>query len=224
MTKQILVWLLTTLLLGSNSVAHAQQPKKIYQIGIITAADKMSDLPRVEALRRALRDLDYIEGQNLAIEYRYGDGKDDRYPALAADLVSLKVDLIVVAGGDNLIRAVMNATRMIPIVLTGPGSDPVTAGFVEGLARPGGNITGVTTFNRELGGKRLDLLKEVVPKLSNVAVIYQQTALGTGREVKEDLPVAARALRLTVKPWGFSDADGLEKAFAALRKERADGL
>jgi putative ABC transport system substrate-binding protein len=170
-----------------------------------------------------LRELGYIEGQNIAIEYRYGEGKLDRLPGLAAELVRLKVDIIVV-GGDPGIRAAKNATKTIPIVMTGPGSDPVEAGHVESLARPGGNVTGLTTLSRGLGGKRLELLKEAVTKVARVAVLYDPAEPRGVHEVKEDLPVAARALGLTVQPWEVRGADGFEKVFAALNKERPDGL
>ena len=136
----------------------------------------------------------YIEGQNIAIEYRYAEGKRDRFPELAAELVRLKVDIIVVAGGDTAIRAAKNATKTIPIVMMGAGSDPVEAGLVESLAHPGGNVTGITNLARELGGKRLELLKEAVPKLARVAVLYDPAIPASVLEVKEVLPVAARAL------------------------------
>jgi putative ABC transport system substrate-binding protein len=136
----------------------------------------------------------------------------------------LKVDVIVVAGGDPLIMAAKNATKTIPIVMMGQGLDPVKAGLVESLARPGGNVTGLTTLSRELGGKRLELLKEAVPKVARVAVLYDPAEPRGVREVKEDLPVAARALGLTVQPWEVRDADGFERVFAALNKERPDGL
>ena len=121
-------------------------------------------------------------------------GSADRLPELAAELVRLKVDIIVVAGGDRPIRAAKNATKTIPIVMTGTGLDPVEAGHVESLARPGGNVTGITNLNRELGGKRLELLKEAVPKLARVAVLYDPAIPAIVLEVKEVLPVAARAL------------------------------
>ena len=136
----------------------------------------------------------------------------------------LKVDIIVVAGGDIAIRAAKNATKTIPIVMTGAGSDPVEAGLVESLARPGGNVTGLTSLTRELGGKRLELLKEAVPKLARVAVLYDPANPGSVREVKEVLPVAARALGLTIRSWEVRAADDFEKVFAALSKERPDGL
>jgi putative ABC transport system substrate-binding protein len=123
-----------------------------------------------------------------------------------------------------VIRAAKNATKTIPIVLMGSGSDPVEAAFVDSLAHPGGNVTGITLLSRELGGKRLELLKEAVPKLSRVAVLYDPAIPGTTREVKEDLPVAARALRLTIQSWEVRSADGFEKVFAALNKQRPDGL
>src|SRR4029434_8446780 len=127
--------------------------------------------------------------------------------------------------GSNIwVRAAMNATKTIPIVMVGAGRDPVRAGLVESLARPGGNVTGLTTLARELGGKRLELLKEAVPKLARVAVLYDPAIPGTTREVKEELPTVARALGLTVQPWEVRAADDFEKVFAALNKQRPDGL
>ena len=123
-----------------------------------------------------------------------------------------------------MIRAAKNATKTIPIVMMGAGADPVEAGLVESLARPGGNVTGITLLSRELGGKRLELLKEAVPKLARVAVLYDPAIPGSVREVKEDLPVAARALGLTIQPWEVRDADDFERVFAALNKQRPDGL
>ena len=165
-----------------------------------------------------MRELGYIEGQNIATEYRYAEGKLDRYPELAAELVRLKVDIIVAAGADRTIQAAMNATKTIPIVMTGGGVDPVEAGFVESLARPGGNVTGITNLTTELGGKRLELLKEAVPKLARVAVLYESSHPARCTRVKEVLPVAARALRLTIQPWEVRAADDFEKVFAALSK------
>ena len=136
----------------------------------------------------------------------------------------LKVDIIVVAGGGGQILAAKNATKTIPIVMMGLGSDPVELGLVESLARPGGNVTGLTNLSRELGGKGLELLKEAVPKLARVAVLYDPAIPGNVLEVKEVLPVAARALGLTLKPWEVRAADDFEKVFAALNKQRPDGL
>ena len=216
--------LVAVVLLALGVIAEAQQPKKVHRIGYLSALDPASESFRSEPIRQALRELGYTEGQNIATEYRYAEGKVDRYPELSAELVRLKVELIVVAGGDDLIRAAMNATKAIPIVMTGAGRDPVRAGLVESLARPGGNVTGFTNFSRELGGKRLELLKEAIPKLVHVAVLYDPAIPGTSREVKEDLPVAARALGLTVRSWEVRAADDFEKVFAALNKQRPDGL
>jgi putative ABC transport system substrate-binding protein len=141
-----------------------------------------------------------------------------------AELVRLKVDIMVVTGGNRGILAARNATKTIPIVMWGAGVDPVEAGFVESLARPGGNVTGLTLLSGELGGKRLELLKEAVPKLARVAVLYDPVTPGTARQVKEVLPVAARALGLTIRSWEVRDADGFERVFVALNNERPDGL
>ena len=177
-----------------------------------------------EAIRLALRERGYIEGQNIAFEYRYAEGKLDRFPELAAELVRLKVDIIVVAGGTRTVRAVKNATKTIPIVMAGLSADPVEGGLVESLARPGGNVTGLSSLSRELAGKRLELLNEAVPKLARVAVLYDPAIGGSLREVKEDLPAAARALKLTLQPWEVRAADDFDRVFAALNKERPDGL
>jgi putative ABC transport system substrate-binding protein len=198
--------------------------EEVPRIGYLSSADAARDSARHEAIRQALRELGYIEGQNIASEYRYGEGKVDRDPELAAELVRLKVDVIVVAGGAGVIRAAKNATKTIPIVMTGGGGDPVKAGLVESLARPGGNVTGLTILSRELAGKQLELLKEAVPKLARVAVLYDPALPPSVLEVKELLPVAARALGLTLQPWEVRDADALEKVFAALNKQRPDGL
>ena len=151
---------------------QAQQPAKVPRIGYLSALDPASESTRSEAFRQALRELGYIEGQNIAIEYRYMEGKRDGFPELATELVRLKVDVIVVQGGEPQLRAAMNATETIPIIMGGPGADPVAAGLIDSLARPGGNVTGLTILNTELSGKRLELFKEAVPKLSRVAVLY----------------------------------------------------
>jgi len=224
MIRRIVVCLLPTVLLLTVSLAQAQQPKKVPRIGYLSPFDPASDSTRFEAIRLALRERGYIEGQNIAIEYRYTEGNCDRYPELLAELVHLKVDIIVAAGGSPGTRAAKNATKTIPIVMVGSGADPVEEGLVESLARPGGNVTGVTNLSRELGGKRLELFREAVPKVARVAVLYDPAIPGTALEVKEVLPVAARALGLTIKSWEVRDADGFERVFAALSKERPDGL
>src|SRR5215813_10137695 len=171
--------------------SDAQQPKNVPRIGYLSNADPATDSARAEGIRLALRELGYIGGQNIAIEYRYAEGRPDRAAEHAAELVRLKVDIIVVGSGDPWIRAAKNATKTISIVMAGQGSDPVRAGFVESLARPGGNVTGITGLNRELGGKRLELLKEAVPKLSRVAVLYDPANPPSLHEVKELLPADA---------------------------------
>jgi putative ABC transport system substrate-binding protein len=203
-----------------GAVAKAQQPKKVPRIGYLSSGDVVTDSPRSEGIRLALRELGYVEGRNIVIEYRYGEGKVDRFAEFAAELVRLKVDIIVVSGGAIPIRATKNATKTIPIVMSGGGVDPVEAGIVESLARPGGNITGITNLSIELGGKRLELLKEAVPKLARVAVLYDPVTVQSV-DVKENLPVAARALSLTVRSWEIRNAEGFEKA---LSKERPGGL
>jgi putative ABC transport system substrate-binding protein len=203
--------------------ARAQQPKKVFRIGYLSAADAATESPRSEGIRLALRERGYIQGQNIAFEYRYVEGKNERYPELLAEMVRLKVDIIVV-GGNLGIQAAINATKTIPIVMVGTGSDPVKAGFVESLAHPGGNVTGITNLSRDLGGKRLELLKEAVPKLARVAVLHDPAMPGTARELKEELPLAARALKLTLQHWEIRTADDFEKVFASLNKQRPDGL
>ena len=216
--------LVVAMLLAAGAIAQGQQPKKVVRLGYLSSTDPATESARAEAIRQALRERGHIEGQNIATEYRYAEGKPDRYPELAADLVRLKVDIIVVGGGVSQVWAAKNATKTIPIVMVAQRSDPVEAGLVESLARPGGNVTGVTNLVRELGGKRLELFKEAVPKVVHVAVLYDPANAGNVRAAKEILPVAARALRLTLQPWEVRDADGFEKVFAALNKQRPDGL
>jgi putative tryptophan/tyrosine transport system substrate-binding protein len=224
MRSKSVFWLLIKVLLITFSSAEAQQPKKVPRIGYLSASDPASESARSEAIRLALRERGHIEGQNIAIEYRYAEGKQDRYPELAAELVRLKVDVIVATGGAGVIQAAMNATKTIPIVMAGQAIDPVKAGFVESLARPGGNVSGVTNLGAELGGKRLEVLKEAVPKLALVAVLYDPGFRPRVIDVKAVLPVAARALGLTIQPWEVRDADGFERVFASLDKQRPDGL
>jgi putative tryptophan/tyrosine transport system substrate-binding protein len=216
--------LIAAVLLNVAVTAQAQQPKKVPRIAFLSTSDPARESIRAEAIRLALRERDHIEGQNIAIEYRYAEGKLDRAPELVAELVRLKVDIIVVTGGNRLVQAAKNATKTIPIVMTGGGDDPVEAGLIESLARPGGNVTGITNLGGELGGKRLELLKEALPKLARVVVLYDPAVRPSISEVKELLPVAARSLGSTVRSWEVRAADGFEKVFAALSKERPDGL
>ena len=219
-----LTYAVCSLLFALCTSAQAQKPTKTPRIGYLSTTGPSYESARSDAIRLALRELGYIEGQNIAIEYRYAEGKLDRYPELAAELVRLKVDIILVTGGSAMVRAARNATKTIPIVMAGAAPDPVKAGLGESLALPGGNVTGLATLAGELGGKRLELLKEAVPKLARVAVLYDPASPSGALDVKEALPTAARALGLTIEPWQVRDADGFEKVFAGLKKERPDGL
>jgi len=224
MNRRTAIRRLATFFLTTASLADAQQPKKVPRIGYLSVFDPATESARAEGIRQALRERGYIEGQNIATEYRYAEGKNDRAPELAAELVRLKVHIIVVAGGSGAIRAAKNATKTIPIVMGGQGIDPVEAGLVDSLARPGGNVTGITNISGELVGKRLELLKEAVPKLARVAVLHAPAIPSSVLAVKEVLPVAARALKLTIQPWEVRAADDFDKVFAAMGKQRPDGL
>ena len=213
---------LGVMLIALGFPAEAEQATKVPRIGYLSPTDAATDSARAEGIRLALRDLGYIEGQNIASEYRYAEGKLDRLSDLAAELVRLKVDIIVV-GGDIPTRAAKNATKTIPIVIMGTGSDPVEAGLIESLARPGGNVTGIANLGVELNGKRLELLKEAVTKISRVAELYDPANPGNLVGVKE-LLTAARTLKLTIQPWEVRGADDFERVFAAMSKQRPDGL
>jgi len=224
MNKKILAIALAASILAAVHLADAQQTKKVTRLGYLSQFDAASESARLEGIRLALRGLGHIEGQHIAIEYLYGEGKRDRFPELAAELVRRKVDIIVAAGGGPVVRAAMNATKTIPIVMVGAGVDPVEAGIIENLARPGGNVTGITNLGRELGGKRLELLKEAVTKIARVAFLYELASAASGREVKEVLPAPARALGLTVRSWEVRGPDDFDRVFAAMGKQRSDGL
>ena len=220
MNFKCLVSVLASFVISTVPFAAAQQPKKVTLVGYVSSGDAAGDSNRVEIIRMALRERGHIEGQNIAFEYRYGDGKVERGAELVADLMRLQVDIIVVAGGTFTIQAAKNATKTIPIVMLARGSDPVEAGLVASLARPGGNVTGLTLLSRELGGKRLELLKEAVPKISRVAVFYDPAFRPSVIDVKEVLPVAARALGLNLQPWEIRSADDFDRVFAAMGKQR----
>ncbi len=224
MSGKIFVWLMTTLLLTTALPAEGQQRNKVPRIGYLSTRDPTNESSRSEAVRLGLRALGYVEGQNIAIEYRYSEGKRERFAELAAELVRRNVDVIVVAGGDPAVRSVMNATKTIPIVMTGGGADPVEAGFAKSLSRPGGNVTGITLLVIDLAGKRLELLKEAVPKVSRVAVLYESNNPTSVVEANEILPAAARTLKMTTQPWEVRTQAGFEKVFAGLNKHGADGL
>ena len=184
MSKRIFALAVSALLLSLSIPTEAQQPTKIPRIGYLTAASLSATPARIEAFRQGLRELGYVEGKNIVIEWRYAEGKLDRLPALAAELVRLKVDVIVTAG-PTATRAAKEATSTIPIVMA-QDTDPVGNGFVASLARPGGNITGLSTLSPEISGKQLELLKEIIPKLSRVAVLGTSTRPGQRTSVKRD--------------------------------------
>jgi putative ABC transport system substrate-binding protein len=204
--------------------AHAQQPRKVLRVGYLSSQSPEHDSIRAEGLRSALRERGFVEGTNVAFVYRYSEGSTDRSSELAAELVRLNVDIIVVAGGIHWIRAAKNATKTIPIVMMGIGNDPVEAGLIDSLARPGGNITGLTNLGGKLAGKRLEVLKEAAPKVVRVAALYHPATPANVVEVKEDLPSAARTLKLEVPAWEVRSSDGLDAIFAGVRKERPDAL
>ena len=201
--------------------AWAQQPAKIPRIGFLSPTFPSTNPARREALRQGLRELGYVEGKNIVIEWRSAEGKRDRVPALAAELVRLKVDVIVTAGPGST-RAAKEATSTIPIVM-GQDTDPVDNGFVASLARPGGNITGLSTLAPEISGKRLELLKEIVPKLSRVAVLGTSTSPGNAQQLKE-MELAAGALGVKLQYLDVLDSKDIETAFRAASKGRADAV
>ncbi len=207
------------MLLALPFPAQAQQPTKIPRIGYLGATSKSVSSPRIEAFRQGLRELGYVEGKNIVIEWRHHEGKVDRLPALAAELVRLKVDIIITAGAAAT-RAAKEATNTIPIVMTNEG-DPVGTGFVASLAGPGGNITGLSTLAPELSGKRLELLKEVVPRLSRVAVFGTSTQPGNAQSLRE-VELAAKAFGVKLQYLDVLDPKDIETAFRAAGKGRAD--
>jgi putative ABC transport system substrate-binding protein len=222
--RQSFSLVVAVLVLLTGSCAWAQQSKAIPRIGYLALVDAAGESPRAEGIRRALRARGYIEGQNFAIDYRYAEGKQARAPELAAELLRLKVDIILATGGASSIRAAMNATKTVPIVMSGQGVDPVAAGFVQSLARPGGNVTGFTILSPDLGGKRLELLKEAVPRANRVAVLYDPRSPASSTEVNELLPAAARTLKLLIQPWEIRSKDDFDNVFAAINKQRPDAL
>jgi putative ABC transport system substrate-binding protein len=213
--------LVAVILLAVWESAEAQQPAKVPRIGFLIASSPSAIAPRMDAFREGLRELGYVEGKNIVIEPRYANGKSDHLPALAAELVGLKVDVIV-SSGPTATRPAKGATSTIPIVMTFD-DDPVGSGFVASLARPGGNITGLSTLSPELSGKQLELLKEIVPKLSRVTVIGTSARQGTAQALKE-MELAAGALKVKLQFLDVQNPKDIELAFRAASKGRADAL
>jgi putative ABC transport system substrate-binding protein len=221
MSRNMIVFVVSIVILASTHLANAQQPTKVPRIGFLLASSASANSARVEAFRQGLRELGYVEGKNIVIESRYAEGKIDRLPALVADLVRLKVDVILSAG-PAVTRPASEATKTIPIVMAQDG-DPVANGFVASLARPGGNITGLSTLAPELSGKQLELLKEIVPKLSHVAVLGTSTRPGNAQALKE-IELAAGALKVQLQYLDVLATKDIETAFRAASKGRADAV
>ena len=203
------------------SHAEAQQPKKVPRIGFLSAVSPSAISARIEAFRQGLRELGYVEGENIVIEWRSAEGKFERQGELAAELVRLKVDVIVTSG-PTMTRAVKETTVTIPIVMAFD-SDPIGNGFVASLARPGGNITGLSALSPELSGKQLELLKEIIPKLSRVAVLGNSSEPANPKTLKE-IELAAGVLRVHLQPLDVLSPKDIETAFRAATKAHADAL
>jgi putative ABC transport system substrate-binding protein len=212
---------LCALLSALCASAEAQQPTKVPRIGYLSVSSPSAMSTRIEAFRQGLRELRYVEGKNIVIEWRSAEGKRDRLPSLAAELVRLKVDIIVTAGPPAT-RSAKEATVTIPIVMAQDG-DPVASGFVASLARPGGNITGLSNLAPELSGKRLELLKEIVPRLSRVAVLGNSTN-PTNAQVLKQTELAAGTFGVRLQYLDVLDPKDIETAFRAASKGRADAV
>jgi ABC-type uncharacterized transport system substrate-binding protein len=219
--KKGLICLLVFVLLAIAFIAQAQQPAKVPRIGYLSGTALTLLSSRNEAFRQGLRELGYVEGKNIAIEWRGADGNFDRLPALADELVRLKVDMIV-SPGPVVTRVVKEATSTIPIVMA-QDTDPVGSGFIASLARPGGNITGLATLAPEMSGKQLDLLKEILPKLSRVAVIGNSTNPGDAQALRETV-LAAGSHEVYLRYLDVLDPKDIEPMFRAAAKGRADAL
>jgi putative tryptophan/tyrosine transport system substrate-binding protein len=221
MTKKIIFLALCSLLLAPCSAVEAQQPAKVPRIEFLGGVFPSAVSDRIGAFRHGLRELGYVEGKNILVEYRYAEDRLDRLPALAAELVGLKVDVIL-TGGPGSTGAAREATVRIPIVMA-QDTDPVGTGYIASLARPGGNITGLATFAPEISGKQLELLKEMVPKLSRVAVLGTSSTPGTAQTLRET-EIAAGAAGVKLQSLDVLASNDIEIAFRASTKGRADAL
>jgi putative ABC transport system substrate-binding protein len=214
------LFLIVAVLLTVVVTVEAQQAKKVYRIGYITNRTGIG--PYEEAFRRRLRELGYIEGENLVIEWRFTGAQLDRNPEVAAELVRLKVDCIVTAGL-GLSRAAKQATSTIPIVMANVSDDPVRNKLIDSLARPGGNITGFTDIAHDLAGKRLELVKETLPKASRVAVLWYSASPVAAKQLQET-EIAARPLGVRVQSLEVKSSEDFDHAFQMANKQRAEGL
>src|SRR5215813_5631190 len=223
MSKKVFLGVAIFSLIAWLCPAEAQQSKKVARLGYVSASGgPASPDARFEVFRQGLRDLGYIEGKNILLEVRYAEGKQDRFPSLVADLVELKVDVLLLTTLPG-IRAAKQATKTIPIVII-TAQDPVAIGIVDSLAHPGGNVTGLTRLTRELSGKRLELLKEVIPEISRVGVLWDEEDIGSGIAFKE-YEAAARTLKIHLQSLQVRGPNpDLEGAFEAAAKDRASAL
>jgi putative ABC transport system substrate-binding protein len=216
-----LVWLLTILFLPSLHLAEAQQAKKVPRIGYLAVVPFSILSQRTEAFRKGLRELRYAEGKNIVVEWRSADGNLGLMPTLAAELVQLKVDVIVTAGS-RATSSAKAATDTIPIVMAQDG-DPVANRFVASLASPGGNITGLSTLSPEISGKRLELLKEIVPMLSRVAVFAGSTNAEDAKSLAE-IKITAEAMKVRMQYLDILNASDIDPGFRAAKNARADAV
>ena len=221
MKKKIILLALCSLLLAPCCAAEAQQPNRVARIAFLSGSSATIMSDRAEAFRQGLRELGYVEGKNIVIDYRSAEGKLDRLSELAAELIRLKADVIVTAGPAPT-RAVKEATVTIPIVMA-QVNDPIGNGFVATLARPGGNITGLSTLAPELSGKRLEILKEIVPRLARVAVFGTSTQPGNTQALRET-ELAAAAFGMKLQSLDVLSSKDIEPAFRAASKGRADAI
>jgi len=221
MKIKLLAIFLSALILVPPSFIQAQQPARILRIGILIPASAAFFSARVEAFRQRLRELGYVEGKNIVIEYRYAEGKPERLPDLAAELVQLKVDVIVTGGGPANVAA-KKASTTIPIVF-GAAADPVGSGLVSSLARPGGNITGLSVMVLDLDAKPLELLKEAFPKVARVAFLWESGG-SRGNLALTDMEAAAKALAVKLQSLEVRGLDDFESAFARAKREGAQAL
>ena len=202
--------------------AEAQQPTKVPRIGLLRSGSAASHASSHEAFRQGLRELGYEEAKNILIEYRYAEGKSERWPALANELVRLKVDIIVV-GGSGVARATQQATKTIPIVV-GTAGDLIRTGLVASLARPGGNITGSTELSPDVAGKRLELLKEAVPKASRVAVLMGSGPESSDQDDMQEMETPARQLSVNIQSVEVRNPSELQAAYDAMTKQRVNAV
>jgi putative ABC transport system substrate-binding protein len=223
MHKKITRRAFCSVLLALPFSARAQQPKKIPVIGYAVGSYPSAVAHQIEGFRQGLRDHGYFDGENIRVEYRYAEGKLDRVPGLVAELVQLKVDVLV-SGNSEAIRAAKQATKTIPIVIV-TSDDPVATGLIDSLAHPGGNITGVTRLTRELSGKRLEILKEVVPKISRVGVLWDATSSESAAIGFKEYEAAARVLKIPLQSLEVrGPKPDLENAFKTAAKRRVNAL